>query len=57
MTPLATSQAKRVWSLLLKGIDLVAALGEPNALAKPAEDRLAKDSSHHRRAATPISLD
>ena len=51
---LLAEQAKRVWSLF-EGINHIAAPRKPNtALAKLVENRLTKDSSHHRRAATPL---
>ena len=57
VAPLPASKAKCVWSLL-KGVDLIAALREPNtSLAKSAKDLLAKDGSHHRRATTSISVE
>ena len=58
MTPLPTPQAQRIWSLLLEGIDLVAAPRESHtSLAELVKDLLAQDSSHHRRAATPLALE
>ena len=42
VAPLTAPKAKCVWSLFLKGVDLVAPPREPNiALAKSAEDLLA----------------
>ena len=48
VTPLTTSEAMHIWSLLLKGVDFLMAPREPNtALAKSAKDLLAYDSSYH----------
>ena len=42
MTPPSAPQAKCIWSLLLKGVDLMTALWEPyTSLAKLVEDLLA----------------
>ena len=48
VTPLSAPQAKCVWPLLLKGIDLMPAPREPyTSLAKLVENLLAQDSSHY----------